>query len=136
MLILWCQGKVEPLAMTITRDRDVGLLIVLGLLVALAALAAPCPLQAQTLGLSTADQTQSRYLTEEDRTVDQHTAFLGLASQYTEAVMIGLLTGGLVMNRLIGGSVATMTGTAAGTLFACWLYLKQAENTYIVREVY
>ena len=107
----------------------------LGLLAMLMVLALPVPLQAQARSESATAQTQSRYLAEEDRGVDQHTAFLRLAAQYTEAMIAGLLTGGLLMNRLVGGVGATMAGTVAGTVIACWLTLRQAESHYIVREV-
>ena len=107
----------------------------LGLLVMLVVLALPAPLQAQARSESATAQTQSRYLAEEDRGVDQHTAFLRLAAQYTESMIAGLLTGGLLMNRLIGGVGATMAGTVAGTVIACWLTLRQAEDHYIVREI-
>ena len=98
-------------------------------------LALPAPLQAQARSESATAQAQSRYLAEEDRGVDQHTAFLRLAAQYTESVITGLLTGGLLMNRLIGGVGATMAGTVVGTAIACWLTLRQAEGHYIVREI-
>lgn len=109
-----------------------------GLLTALAVLAilaAPGWSRAQTPGESTAGHAQSRYLAEEDRSVDSNTAFLHLATRYTETVIVGLVVGGLVLNQLIGGTRATMIGTVAGTVIACWVYLRQAETRYVVREV-
>lgn len=105
------------------------------LLVALALLALPGHLQARPAGESTSEDTHSRYLSEEDRGFDQHGAFLGLATRYTEAVIAGLLTGGLLLNRLVGGSTATMAGSVVGTVIACWLYLGQAQKTYVVRDL-
>jgi len=105
------------------------------MLVALVLLALPGQLQARPVGESTSEDTHSRYLSEEERGFDQHGAFLGLATRYTEAVIAGLLTGGLLLNRLVGGSPATMAGSVVGTVIACWLYLGQAQTTYVVRDL-
>ena len=105
----------------------------LAVLVVLAVLAVPVRAWAQAPGA--ANQSHSRYLAEEDRGTDQHAAFLHLATGYTESALIGLLTGGLLMNRLVGGSAATMIGAVAGTALACWIALEQAKGVYIVREV-
>ena len=50
-------------------------------------------------------------------------------------MIAGLLTGGLLLNRLVGGSAATMAGSVVGTIVACWLYLGQAQTTYVVRDL-
>jgi len=75
----------------------------LAALMALAILAMPGRPQAQTAGESTTGPTLARYLAEEDHDIDRHSAFLHLATRYTEAVMIGLLalsqTGGKPLYR-------------------------------------
>ena len=108
----------------------------LAMLVALAVLtASEHQSQARPAGASADRPAQSRYLAEEDRGGDRHGAFLDLATRYTETMLIGLLTGGLIMNQLVGGSAATMAGTIIGTIFACWISLGGAKETYVVREI-
>jgi hypothetical protein len=79
---------------------------------------------------------ESRYLVEDDYRVDQQSAFLHFATHYTEAMVIGLGTGGLLMNWWVGGLPATLAGTVAGAVIASWLYLDQAAGVYVIREVH
>jgi len=99
------------------------------------------PLHAQTWfqgrspGDSAGHPPQSRYLEEEDAALDRQSAFLHFATQYTGTMVVGLLAGGLIAYRLVGGPVAAMAGSLSGALLASWVYLDLASSNYVVREV-
>jgi len=104
----------------------------------LASILSPAPLVALSMivaePLYAQAPAQPRYLAEEDA-ADQQAAFLHFATQYSEAMVVGLLAGGLMMNRLVGGLGATLAGTVGGALIGAWLYIDQTAGTYVVREV-
>ena len=112
------------------------------LLAALAVTPAPGAPHAQTrfqgapAGDSGREPPQSRYLEEEDFAIDRQAAFLHFATQYTGTMVIGLVAGGLLAYRLVGGPVAAMAGSVSGALLASWLYLDQASSSYVIREVH
>ena len=111
----------------------------LALLVVLVLTPAPGTLHAQSRlqGAPSGDSgRQSRYSEEEDAALDRQSAFLHFATQYTGAMVVGVVAGGLLAYRLVGGPVAAMAGSVSGALLASWLYLDQASATYVVREVH
>ena len=116
--------------------RLLSLLALVVLLALPAGTQAQAPAQNQTMADAGQPSGQSRYLAEEDRAIDQQSAFLHFATQYTEAIVVGLLSGGLAMNQLVGGLPATLAGTVAGALLSSWLFLDQASNTYVVRQIH
>jgi hypothetical protein len=73
---------------------------------------------------------------EEDNTIAKQSALLHLATHSTELMVVGLLTGGLMMNWLVGGTPATLLGTAAGAVVANWLFFDRASEQYIVKQVH
>ena len=111
------------------------------LLVVLATISVPGTPCAQTLLQSQSyedpgwQRPQSRYLEEEDAALDRQAAFLHFATQYTGTTVVGLVAGGLLAYRLVGGPIAAMAGSVTGALLASWFYLDQASSIYVVREI-
>jgi len=90
---------------------------------------APVPYQpAQKKGLAEASS--------DDDTIAKQSALLHFATRYTEIMVLGLLTGGLTMNALIGGLPATLAGTAVGAIIASWFYFDQASELYIIKSIH
>ncbi len=106
--------------MRVAFRRALGVSRLLCLLVLLALSQAPGPLHAQTQGESAA--------------LDQRLAFQRFATQYTETVLTGLLAGALIMNQLVGGSSATLTGAVVGSSMASWLFVNQQARNYVVQR--
>ena len=103
----------------------------LAVMIVLAVALAPVPGAAQLPPLPSAE---SRYHPDFDTALDGQSAFVHLATNYTEAVAAGLLVGGLTMKYLGGTARATMIGSLCGALVAAWIYVHQAADTFVVRE--
>jgi len=56
------------------------------------------------------------------------------ATEYTQAVMLGIIGGGVFMNVLVGGGGATLMGALAGSSFASWLFVSLQARHYIIQR--
>ncbi len=93
------------------------------------------PVQAQTQPMPPYHgHVDSPPLGEEDSAPDRQAALLHFATQYTGVMIVGLMTGGLLMNQLVGGVTATLAGTLVGSLLGCWLFLNRASDHYVIHQ--
>ena len=90
------------------------LILALALILAMASL----PAQAQTDGVLPPAQDD----------------LVHFASEYTKMVTFGIVSGGVLMNLLVGGGGATLAGALAGSSLASWLFVSLQARHYIIQR--